>query len=67
MLWGTISESEKQSIEIIRELKNLVENQKGIKVKSLQSNNGGVYICDEFENFLKKGHHKKINDFIQGF
>lgn len=40
--------------EAFKEVKALIENQKGKKVKFLQSDNGTEYVNGRFDNFLKK-------------
>lgn len=40
--------------EAFKEVKALIENQKGKKVKFLQSDNGTEYVNERFDNFLKE-------------
>lgn len=40
--------------DAFKEVKTLVENQRGKKVKMLQSNNGGEYMNRAFEDSLKE-------------
>jgi transposase InsO family protein len=42
-----------------QELKSLVENQKGNKIKVFRSNNGGEYTSNEFEDFCKEARIKR--------
>lgn len=52
------------------EFKSLVENQKGLKIKSFRSDNGGEFCNTNFEHFLVKNgilhqkqthiHHNKM-------
>ena len=37
----------------LKKIKNLWENQKSTKIKILMSDNGGKYIGNEIENYLK--------------
>ena len=45
--------SKSEALEAFKEIKNLWENQKSTKIKILMSDNGGEYIGNEFENYLK--------------
>ena len=61
--WVYILKNKSEVFSIFKDWKKLVENQYGVKIKILRSDNGGEYTSNEFEMFLKKEgilHHKTV-------
>lgn len=54
MTWVTFLKEKSEALEKFKAFKALVENEKGLKIKRLRSDNGGEFTSNEFVSFCEK-------------
>ena len=54
MIWVTFLKENLKYFDKFKRFKELVENEIGLKIKCLQSNNGGEFMEDEFNKFCEE-------------
>ena len=56
--------SKSEVLKVTKEYVAMLENQQGIKVKCLQSDNGGEYTSHDFDEYLKERGIRRLEDII---